>query len=73
MYLRHYRPGTLRQLARVLGGFAMPAIEDLADGRQRVEAIRALGVFDPLIYVREVYHPILVALGVKRSDLARYG
>jgi hypothetical protein len=38
-----------------------------------VEAIRALGVFDPLIYVREVYHPILVALGVKRSALARCG
>ena len=73
LYLRHDRPGTLRQLARVLDGFAMPAIEDLADGRQRVEAIRALGVFDPLIYVREVYHPISVALNVKRSDLARCG
>jgi acyl-[acyl-carrier-protein] desaturase len=73
LYLRHDRPGTLRQLNRVLDGFAMPAIEDLVDGRQRVEAIKALGVFDPLIYFREVYHPILAALNVKRSELARCG
>jgi hypothetical protein len=73
LYLRHDRPGTLRQLARVLDGFAMPVIEDLVDGQQRVEAIKALGVFDPLIYFREVYHPILAALDVKRSELARCG
>jgi acyl-[acyl-carrier-protein] desaturase len=73
LYLRHDRPGTLRQLGRVLDAFAMPAIEDLVDGRQRVEAIKALGVFDPRIYFREVYHPILAALDVKRSELPRCG
>jgi acyl-[acyl-carrier-protein] desaturase len=73
LYLRHDRPGTLHQLQRVLHDFAMPAIDEFVDGPERVQAIQALGVFDPLIYFREVYHPILTALGVKRSELQPEG
>lgn len=69
LYLEHDRPGTLRQIARVMETFEMPAIKDLFDGRRRVEAIRELGVFDPLIYFREVYHPVLEAFGVTRPEL----
>jgi acyl-[acyl-carrier-protein] desaturase len=73
LFLEHDRPGTLRQLHRVLDGFAMPAIGELADGRRRIEAIKALQVFDLQVYYREVYHPILEALGVTRPDLRRAG
>lgn len=73
LYLRHDREETLRQLQRVLNTFAMPAIEGLVDGRRRVEAIRALQVFDHQIYYREVYHPVLEALGVTRLDLREFG
>jgi acyl-[acyl-carrier-protein] desaturase len=71
LYLRHDRPGTVHQLQRVLHQFTMPAIEDLVDGPQRVAAIRELHVFDPQIYFRDVYHPILAALGVTRPELRR--
>jgi hypothetical protein len=71
LFLAHDREGTLRQLRRVLHNFAMPAIYELADGRQRVEAIKALGVFDDALYFHEVYQPILAALGVSRPELRR--
>jgi len=71
LFLRHDRTATLRQLRRVLHHFAMPAIYELADGRGRVEAIKALGVFDDRLYFREVYQPILAALGVSRPELRR--
>ena len=73
LHLGDDRAGTLGQLRRVLDTFAMPALEGLADGRRRVEAIRALGVFDHQTYYREVYHPILEALGVTRPELRRCG
>ncbi len=73
LYLRQDREETLRQLHRVLEVFAMPAIAGLADGRRRAEAIRTLQVFDPQIYYREVYHPVLEALGVTRPELRRAG
>jgi acyl-[acyl-carrier-protein] desaturase len=71
LFLRHDRAATLRQLRRMLHHFAMPAIYDLADGRARVEAIKALRVFDDQLYFREVYQPILAALGVSRPELRR--
>jgi acyl-[acyl-carrier-protein] desaturase len=73
LFLEHDRPGTLRQLRRVLHNFAMPAIYELADGRQRVEAIKALRVFDDAMYFHDVYLPILAALGVSRPELRRAG
>src|SRR5262249_27476699 len=71
LFLRHDREGTLRQLRRVLHGFAMPAVYEMADGRRRVEAIKALRVFDDRMYFEEVYTPVLAALGVSRQELRR--
>jgi acyl-[acyl-carrier-protein] desaturase len=71
LFLQHDRAGALKQLYRVLHGFTMPAIYEMADSRKRTEEIRALEVFDEQIYVREVYTPILAALGVTRPELRR--
>jgi acyl-[acyl-carrier-protein] desaturase len=73
LFLEHDREGTLRRLRRVLHDFAMPAIHELADGRRRAEAIKSLNVFTDEMYVREVYQPILAALGVTRPELRRAG
>ena len=73
LFLEHDRPGTLQQLRRVLHGFGMPAIYELADGRARVEAIKALGVFNDEMYFREVYQPVLAALDITRPELRRAG
>ena len=67
------RPGTLEQLRRVLHGFAMPAVHLLAESRQREAAIRALKIFDEGVYLRDVYQPILAALGVERRELRCFG
>ena len=40
-------------------------------GRARVEAIKALGVFNDEMYFREVYQPVLAALGITRPELRR--
>ena len=71
LFLEHDRADTLARLRRVLHGFAMPAIYELADGRRRVEAIKALGIFNDEMYFHEVYQPILAALGVSRPELRR--
>ncbi len=73
LFLEHDRAGTLRHLRQVLHSFAMPAVYELADGRRRVEAIRALGLFNDEMYFRDVYQPILAALGVTRPELRRAG
>jgi hypothetical protein len=62
LFLRHDRKVTLRQLRRVLHNFALPAICELADGRGRVEAIKALRVFDDRMYFDQVYAPVLATL-----------
>ncbi len=69
LYLRHDRYSTLEQLRRVMHGFAMPAIYDLADGRQRVARIKEMHIFTEDIYVREVYMPILQELRVTRREM----
>ena len=72
LFLQHDRPGTLEQLHRVLHNFAMPAIYEMVDGKQRVEAIKSLQVFNDRIYFCEVYQPILAALGVSRPELRQF-
>src|SRR5437763_475954 len=69
MFLTVDRPETLAQLRRVLMTFAMPAVHLLADSRQRVAAIRGLGLFDEDMFVREVYQPVLTALGLTHQEL----
>jgi len=71
LFLAHDRAGTLKQLRRVLHNFAMPAIYDMVDGRRRVEAIKAMGIFDDEMYFKQVYLPILAALKVSRQELRR--
>jgi acyl-[acyl-carrier-protein] desaturase len=69
MYLKHDRQTTLEQLRRVMNDFAMPAIDSMADGRQRVARIKGLHIFDEDIYYREVYLPLIEALGVDRKEM----
>jgi hypothetical protein len=49
----------------------MPAIYELADGRRRVEAVKALQVFDDRVYFDQVYAPVLATLGVSRQELRK--
>jgi hypothetical protein len=69
LFLELDRRETLEQLRRVLLTFAMPAVHLLAESRQRVAAIKDLGIFDEDVYLHEVYGPILAALGVDHREL----
>ncbi len=69
LFLAEDRDGALHQLHRVLHTFAMPALHMLADSKQRETEVRSLHLFDELIFFREVYEPILTALGVTRREL----
>src|SRR5262249_43969942 len=70
LHLVHDRQATLEQLRRVMNNFAMPAIHDLlGDSRMRVAAIKSLNIISEDIYSRDVYLPILDALGVDRSEM----
>jgi acyl-[acyl-carrier-protein] desaturase len=69
LYLKHDRAATLEQMRRVMNDFTMPAINEMVDGRQRVARIKDLQIFDENIYYREVYLPILAALGVDRKEM----
>jgi acyl-[acyl-carrier-protein] desaturase len=69
MYLQYDRQGTLEQMRRVMNNFAMPAIHEMADSRQRVARIKGLAIFDEDIYYREVYLPLLASLGVDRQEM----
>jgi acyl-[acyl-carrier-protein] desaturase len=69
LYLRYDRQGTLEQMRGIMNNFAMPAIHELADSRQRVARIRELEIFSEDIYYREVYLPVLSDLGVDRQEM----
>jgi acyl-[acyl-carrier-protein] desaturase len=71
LYLDYDRPGTLEQLRRVVNYFAMPAVHMLADSRRRMEAVKALRIFDYDIYYYQVFEPVLAALGVSKAELRR--
>lgn len=73
LFLENDRTETLRALHRVLHNFSMPVIYEMDDGRRRVEAIKELGLFDERIYHRDVYQPVLEALGIGRPELRRAG
>ena len=70
LYLKYDTAGTLEAMRRVMNNFAMPAINDFADGRQRVARIKALDIFSEDIYYREVYLPILASLDVSRKEMS---
>jgi acyl-[acyl-carrier-protein] desaturase len=69
LFLQLDREATLEQLRRVLLTFAMPAVHLLADSRQRVAAIKELGIFDEDVFLQEVYVPVLATLGLEHHEL----
>ena len=69
LFLQLDRKETLEQLRRVLLTFSMPATHLLADSHRRMEGVKQLGIFDEEIFLHEVHHPVLAALGVKHRDL----
>jgi acyl-[acyl-carrier-protein] desaturase len=69
VHLEHDRPATLEQMRRVMHDFAMPAINDLANSRQRLARIHELEIMSPDIYYRDVYLPILQMLRVDRREM----
>jgi len=71
LFLELDRRETLEQLRRVLLSFAMPAVHMLAESRQRVASIKALGIFSEDVFLHEVYAPILAVLGVDHQELRR--
>jgi acyl-[acyl-carrier-protein] desaturase len=71
IYLEDDRPLMLEQLRRVLNYFAMPAVHLLYDGRQRVQAVKDLRIFDYDIFYYKVFEPIINALGVTKAELRR--
>jgi acyl-[acyl-carrier-protein] desaturase len=73
LFLQLDRQATLEQLRRVLLNFAMPAVHLLADSCRRVAAIKALGIFDEDTFRREVYAPVLAALGVRNREMRQPG
>jgi len=71
LFMEIDRPTTVEQLRRVLLTFAMPAVHMLAESRQRIAAIKSMGIFDEDTYLHEVYAPILNVLGVDHQELRR--
>ncbi|MGE3804116.1 MAG: acyl-ACP desaturase [Gemmataceae bacterium] len=69
LYLKYDREGTLEQMRRVMNNFAMPAIEELVNGRQRVARIKELKIFDENMYYSDIYLPLLESLGVDRNEM----
>ena len=68
MYLDRDRDGTIEELRRVVQTFKMPAVDMLAEGRKRVQAIRELKIFDEDIFFRDVVRPLLEGLGIEWSE-----
>jgi len=68
MYLERDRGHTIEELRRVIATFAMPAVDMLANGRQRVQAIKELKIFDEDIFYRDVVRALLDVLGIPWSE-----
>jgi len=65
LYLERDRGGTIEALRRVVHTFAMPAVDMLANSRQRVQAIRELKIFDEDIFFTDVVRPLLAELNIE--------
>lgn len=74
LYLQLDRGAVIEQLRRVMHEFQMPVIHDLLDeSPTRIAAVRRLELFDANVYYREVYLPILSALGISRHEMRSPG
>ncbi len=71
IYLEDDRPGTIEQIRQVANTFRMPAVEMLADSRQRVADVRDLEIFNESLFLSHVVEPILTKLNVSRKELRR--
>lgn len=72
LYLEEDRSGTLEQIRRVANTFMMPAVHLLFNGRQRIEAIKSLRIFDYDIFYYQVFEPVLEALKVDKREMRRH-
>jgi acyl-[acyl-carrier-protein] desaturase len=68
IYLERDRESTLEEVRRVVHAFAMPALNMLADSRQREANVEALGIFSLEIFHRDVLRPLLESLGVSWAE-----
>jgi acyl-[acyl-carrier-protein] desaturase len=69
IYLEDDREATIAAFRHVVNTFRMPADDLLADGRRRVEGVRALNIFNEEVFFNEVFTPLLHRLGLTRADL----
>lgn len=69
MHLEADRAGTLEQMRRVLNQFHMPAVYSLADGPQRIAAVKSLNIFNDEYFYKDVYQVILADLGIERAEM----
>jgi acyl-[acyl-carrier-protein] desaturase len=68
LYLERDREGSVEELRRVISSFNMPALSLMADSRQRVEAIKAMKLFDVDIFYRDIVRPVLDMLGISWAE-----
>jgi acyl-[acyl-carrier-protein] desaturase len=71
IYLSYDRDGTLEQLRRVINTFKMPAVHMLADSKKRMGDVLRLDIFSEMLFVTEVYNPVVQKMGIRRSELRR--
>jgi len=69
LQLEEDRQGMLEQLLRVLNQFHMPAVYSLADGPERIAAVKSLNIFNDELFYKDVYTPILADLGIERQEM----
>ena len=68
MYLERDRDAAVEQLRRVIATFAMPALNMLAGGLQRMATIKDLEIFSADIFYRDVVRPLLEKLGISWAE-----
>lgn len=73
MYMGRDRDAAIEQLRRVIASFAMPALHMLSTGRQRVEEVKALNIFNTDIFYLEVVRPLLDRLGITWAEFRQRG
>lgn len=69
LFLKEARDEVIEEMRGVMNEFAMPAIDELAEGRQRKKRIQELNVFDADMYFRDVYLPMIKDLGVEWNEM----
>lgn len=72
LYLEEDRAATLEQMRLAVNSFDMPAVHMLFDGRQRIQRVRELNIFNEQIYLEQVLTPFLQRLGVSRYELRKH-